>query len=115
MQADRANKERMLAECWAARFASRRPLRWLLRRRAGRIVLYWLTTLAGMAAIAAVALALLPLDRLAESLTGSEWAGLIAGLLAASLVVSAWMYAPLSTTVSRRLAAWLQQLEEKPR
>ena len=58
----RRDIDRMLAENWVAvRLAGRRPLRRLLRRKGGRLLLYWLTTVAGIAAMVAFALALLPL------------------------------------------------------
>jgi hypothetical protein len=105
--------DQMLAENWAARVAHRPPVRWLRRRRVGRVVLYWLTMIAGMVALLAFGLALLPVGWLAERATGNAWAGFVAIVLAASLGISVWMYSPWSQTSARRLMAWLQQLEEK--
>ncbi|HEY6359833.1 MAG TPA: hypothetical protein VIX63_01950 [Vicinamibacterales bacterium] len=108
--------ERTLAENWVAlRLAGRRPLRRLVRRKGGRLLLYWLTMVAGIAAMVAFALALLPLAWLAERATGSEWAGFAAVVLAASFAVSAWVYSPWSATASYRLAAWLAHLEKNRR
>jgi hypothetical protein len=105
--------DQMLADSWAVRLADRRLVRWLRRRRGGRLLLFWLTMVAGIAALFGFVLALLPFGWLVESKTGSIWAGIVASSVAASFVISAWAYSPWSTTASCRLQAWLKYLEEK--
>jgi hypothetical protein len=104
----------MLAENWARRLAYRRPVRWLRRTApGGRFLLYWLTIIAGMVALGAWAGLLILLSWAIERVTGSAFLGAVAILLLASLGLSAWAYGHWSHTMTRRLMAWLQQLEEQ--